>query len=378
MISVTDERPVVGIVGVGLIGGSLGMCLSGRAGCRVIGWDVSSQSLGTALEIGAVTDQAADLSDLCAQSDIVFVATPISVSMELLPAILNTVRPESIVTDVCSTKQGIVEMCSELCSTASAPAFIGGHPMAGSERCGVAAADPYLFENALYVLTPSEPDWRNHKRLSLAISRLSQLLEHTGARLTFLSPQEHDLMAAVVSHLPHMIAVALVKTLETYSCDHPTISSMVAGGFRDATRVANGDPLLWADILTSNSTNVSKAVETFVQELIKLSRLITSDQRSTVLDCLRRAAEQKASLPHNPKGLTAPLCELVVAINDEPGKISGISSLIASQGINIKDIEILKIREGEGGTLRIGFSDQADCEAAMSLLCSHGYRARER
>lgn len=372
------DKPVVGVVGVGLIGGSLGMCLANRAGCRVIGWDACSASLDTALKIGAVTDRAADLSELCTQSDVIFVATPISVSMELLPVILKTAPRGSIVTDVCSTKQGIVDLCSTIGCNGSLPVFIGGHPMAGSERAGIGAADPYLFENALYILTPPKSDWKNDERLSQAISKLSGLLEYTGARLAFLSPQEHDLMAAIVSHLPHVIAVALVKTLESYSRDYPQISSMVAGGFRDATRVAMGSPLLWTDILTSNASNVAKAIESFSRELAELSALIASDDRDTVTDNLQHAADLKRSLPQNLKGLAAPLYELVVAINDEPGKISGVTSLIAAAGINIKDIEILKIREGEGGTLRLGFADQTDCRAALSLLCSNGYRARER
>lgn len=372
------DKPTVGIVGVGLIGGSLGLCLSGRAGYRVIGWDVSRQSLDTALEIGAITDQAVDLPDLCYRSDIIFIAAPISVSMELLPSVLKAARPNSVVTDVCSTKQSIVDLAERLCRSDSSPVFIGGHPMAGSEKGGVTAADPYLFENALYILTPSKPDWKSDERLSNAIARLSYLLQHTGAHLTFLSPQEHDFMAAIVSHLPHMIAVALVETLESYGTDYPTISSMVAGGFRDATRVAQGNPLLWADILTSNSSNISKAIDSFIHHLRELDRTVASGRKDAVIDCLRRAAEIKSSLPHNLKGLTAPLYELVVSINDEPGRISHVSSLIASSGINIKDIEILKIREGEGGTLRLGFATQSDCESARSILCSHGYKARVR
>lgn len=354
------------------------MCFARRGNCRVIGFDSSLEALDKALEVGAITERVEELPALCYQSDVVFIATPISVSLELLPKVLKLVRSDCIVTDVCSTKQGIVDLSSELCCGAATPIFIGGHPMAGSERGGIGAADPYLFENALYVLTPSTPDWSNDQRLVSAVARLTDLLKCTGARLAFLSPSDHDVMAAVVSHLPHMIAAALVKTLESYSADYPAVSSMAAGGFRDATRVAKGDALLWRDILSSNSRNISAVISTFVRELQSLDALVASGRGDLVAECLRHIAAVKDSLPQNLKGLTAPLYEVVVAINDEPGKISGVASLLAQAGINIKDIEIVKIREGEGGTLRLGFSDQESSRAAQSILSANGYRVRER
>lgn len=281
-------------------------------------------------------------------------------------------------TDVCSTKQSIVDLSSALCDGGASPVFVGGHPMAGSERGGIGAADPYLFENALYVLTPSTPSWSSDERVAGAVARLSDLLKCTGARLAFMSPSDHDVLAAVVSHLPHMVAAAMVKTLESYSADYPAVSSMAAGGFRDATRVAKGDAALWRDILSSNSRNISAVISTFVSELQDLDRLVASGQRDLIAECLEHIATVKDSLPHNLKGLTAPLYEAVVSINDEPGKISGVASLIAQEGINIKDIEIVKIREGEGGTLRLGFSDQKSCRAAQSILSANGYKVRER
>ncbi len=371
------RKPVIGIVGVGLIGGSLGMCLCSRGGFTVIGWDESADSLDTAIQIGALSYKAESLSSLCTQSDVIFIATPISVALELLPDVLELARPDCIVSDVCSTKQAIVELSVES-SKSSSPVFVGGHPMAGSERGGVSAADPYLFENALYVLTPSEKRWTEDERLSRAVSVLSTLVECTGARLAFLEPQEHDLMAAVVSHLPHVVAVALVQTLESYSKDHPAVSSMAAGGFRDATRVASGNPGLWRDILLSNAGNIAEVIDQFVKELHEIGELIRSGAGKPLTESLERAATIKNSLPKNLKGLTTQLFELVVAINDEPGKISTVTSIIAAEGVNIKDIEILKIREGEGGTLRLGFADDASCQAAQSMLSAHGFSVRRR
>ena len=371
-------KSTVGIVGVGLIGGSLGMCLSAKTDYRVIGWDASSSSLDTAVRIGAVSDCAGDLRGLCAESDVVIIATPISVALDLLPEVLSTVGSDCVVTDVCSTKQRIVELALTCGDTDSAPVFIGGHPMAGSEKQGISAADPYLFENALYVLTPPSYDWEESPRVRGAVETLADLITHTGARLALMSPEEHDFMAAVVSHLPHVVAAALVGALDWYSIEYPSLSAMAAGGFRDVTRVASGNPELWTDILLSNSGNVAEAIDTFFQVLNDLGDLIHCGRPDALATALDRAAEIRSSIPQNLKGLTAPLHELVVAINDEPGKISSVTSLIAAEGINIKDIEILKIREGEGGTLRLGFANSSDCEAAESVLTAHGYGVRRR
>lgn len=371
-------KSTVGIVGVGLIGGSLGMCLSAKTDFRVVGWDVSSESLDTAVRIGAVSHRSSDLQALCAESDVVIIATPISVALDLLPVVLSSVGPDCVVTDVCSTKQRMVDLALTCAAGDTAPVFVGGHPMAGSERQGISAADPYLFENALYVLTPPLCDREENPRVRRAVETLSDLIRQTGARLALMSPEDHDFMAAVVSHLPHVIAVALVETLDSYTEEHPSVSAMAAGGFRDATRVASGDPELWTDILLSNAENVCEAIDRFSQVLSELQFLLKLGSMQAVARALDRAAEIRSSIPQNLKGLTAPLHELVVAINDEPGKISSVTSLTAAEGINIKDIEILKIREGEGGTLRLGFAAPSDCEAAQSVLSAHGFRVRRR
>ncbi|NLU42666.1 MAG: prephenate dehydrogenase [Firmicutes bacterium] len=374
----STARSTVGIVGVGLIGGSLGMCLSAKPDYQVVGWDVSSESLDTAVRIGAISGRSSDLRALCAESDVVVIATPISVALELLPTVLSSVRPDCVVTDVCSTKQRIVDLAVTCAAGDAAPVFIGGHPMAGSERQGISAADPYLFENALYVLTPPFHRWEENPRMRRAVETLSGLIKQTGARLAIIPPEEHDFMAAVVSHLPHVVAAALVETLDSYTMEYPSVSSMAAGGFRDVTRVASGNPELWTDILLSNAENVSETIHRFSQILSEFGLLLQRGSPGALAGSLERAAEIRSSIPQNLKGLTAPLHELVVAINDEPGKISSVTSLIAAEGINIKDIEILKIREGEGGTLRLGFSSPSDCEAAQSVLAANGYGVRRR
>ena len=264
-------KSTVGIVGVGLIGGSLGMCLSAKTDFRVVGWDVSSESLDTAVRIGAVSHRSSDLQALCAESDVVIIATPISVALDLLPVVLSSVGPDCVVTDVCSTKQRMVDLALTCAAGDTAPVFVGGHPMAGSERQGISAADPYLFENALYVLTPPLCDREENPRVRRAVETLSDLIRQTGARLALMSPEDHDFMAAVVSHLPHVIAVALVETLDSYTEEHPSVSAMAAGGFRDVTRVASGDPELWTDILLSNAENVCEAIDRFSQVLSELN-----------------------------------------------------------------------------------------------------------
>ena len=246
----------VAIVGVGLIGGSLGMALkSRRLAQTVIGVGRSPERLDTAGALGAIDSGTTDLEEAAREADIVVLCTAVGHILESLPQTLALVKPGAVVTDVGSTKAAIVERAAGMGS------FVGGHPMAGSERVGVEAATPLLFEEATWAITPSETTD------PAAVSLIERLAQSVGATTLFLAPDAHDAMLAVTSHLPHVLASALMRQAYETQQTHPQTQQLTAGSFADGTRVAASSPEIWRDVCLSNRDALLHALQAFRGEL---------------------------------------------------------------------------------------------------------------
>jgi len=363
-------RKVV-IIGVGLIGGSLGMAVKRlNLAAEVVGVGRSEKNLRTALEVGAVDQITTDSASGVRGADLVVVATPVSAVAPVVTEISPHLAPGTIVTDVGSTKANVVRTLEPVAGDRGF-FFVGGHPMTGSERSGVQSADPYLFENAYYILT------RTPATDAGAIKRLRDLTESIGARVVELSPEAHDFYIAAVSHLPHCVAAALVNTIGRLE-DREAVLPFAAGGFRDTTRVAAGDPVMWRDILLSNAGVILEMIERYHASLSDLATLIKTGDGVGVENWLKRAQSLRQIVPAKSKGYLPELFEIVVTVPDKPGVIARLAGILGDDGINISDIEILRVREGEGGTIRLGFATGADQEAALRLLRREGIESRKR
>ncbi|HHT48680.1 MAG TPA: prephenate dehydrogenase/arogenate dehydrogenase family protein, partial [Firmicutes bacterium] len=248
--------------------------------------------------------------------------------------------------------------------------YVGGHPMAGSEQSGITAADPFLFQNAVYLLTPGP------ETPSFVLEALTAFIRMVGGLPHLLTPEEHDLMVAVVSHLPHLLAAALVNVALDFNERHPGTLALAAGGFRDTTRVAMGSPALWREIFSTNRHSLLETLTAFTQELTAFTTALAAGEMETVEAKLRRAAVARTKLPAQKKGFLTLLHELVVVIQDRPGAIAEVIEIIKT--INLKDIEILRVREGEGGTLRLAFEDETALQQADHLLRVHGFSTQVR
>lgn len=363
--------PQVSIIGLGLIGGSMGMSLyrSGFAG-RIRGYDLAPEAGREALARRAVHELAPDLPAAAAGADLVILAVPVERIPEVAAVIAPHLKNGAILTDVAATKARLAEIIPPLLPPGAY--YVGGHPMAGMERSGIAAADPFLFENAVYLLTPGEdipPE---------VIECLVAMVRAVGGLPYFLRPAEHDLMVAAVSHLPHLAAAALVNTASRVEEDHPGTMALAAGGFRDSTRIALGSPVLWREIFRSNRRPLLQVLELFLEELDAFRRELAADQGALLENRLGAAQTAREKLPVKNKGFLTLLHELVVVIEDRPGAIAGVVSLLAAVELNIKDIEILRIREGEGGTLRLAFEDAPALEQAAAILRAEGFQVQVR
>lgn len=363
------EYKTVVIVGVGLIGGSLGLAIRRKyPETRVIG--VSSRAAVTsAIEMGAITEGYGyeELDIAVSDADLVFLCTPITRIQGLLTVLSDSLKQGAVVTDVGSTKRAITEHAADVIP--EGVWFIGGHPMTGSEKRGVLAGDPFLFQNAIYVLCPSASVPEE------VVSALSAFLGSLGAAIIILDAGLHDNIAATVSHLPQLLAVALVEMVGGAHSDTAPYLTLAAGGFRDMTRIASSSFGMWDDIFRTNKEAVRQAVDTFIGQLEILKERIGTSELGEDFEI---ANITRGKIPKDSKGFLRPLFDVLVVVEDKPGVISEISSGLARVGLNIKDIEVIKVREGEGGTLRLAFDRENDASEAIELLTKTGYTARMR
>jgi prephenate dehydrogenase len=357
------------IVGVGLIGGSLAAAMRRKELPVEITGVSSKRTIAKAIS-GGLIDRGFPHEELAAgvaEADLVFLCSPIDAIVNLLPKVAAAVPESALVTDVGSTKEHIVEIAAG--HFGRGPYFVGGHPMAGSEKQGVEAADPFLFENATWVLTPTG-EVPQQKLMGL-----NNLLQVLGAQVLLLDPQLHDQIAATVSHLPQLIAVALMNYAGRRNETNPFYLRLAAGGFRDMTRIASSPYDMWRDILQTNKENISRSIAEFLEVLESLRQQMAAGEIRELFD---QAARTRLSIPKDTRGFLRPHFDISVVVEDRPGIIAAISTALAEAEINIKDIEVLKVREGEGGTLRLAFESDSDRERAIAILAGKGFKAQPR
>ena len=284
----TDEAhfPVqfgtVAIIGVGLIGGSLGLALkSRRLAHTVIGIGRSDERLEKALALGAIDEGNTEMRSGVAEADLVVLCTTVGHILDSLHKVLEAVKPGAIVTDVGSTKGAIVARA------AGALFFVGGHPMAGSEQTGVEAARATLFEEATWAITPTAGTD------SKALRKVEMLAREVGASTLLLTPDAHDAMLAVTSHLPHILASALMRQAAGMQSGLPQTQQLTAGSFADATRVAASSPEIWRDVCLSNRDAVLQALRGFRAEIDVLERAIAASDTEAIEEFFAAGASAK-------------------------------------------------------------------------------------
>jgi len=262
----------VAIVGVGLIGGSIALAIKKKKlAHEVIGVSRHRKSLLLARKRGAI-DRGAQQIDIIEDADLVILATPVSVILNLAPQISKIIRPDCIVTDVGSTKAEIVAKLEKIF-----PYFVGSHPLAGSERRGVLNACPELFKDSLCILTPTK------KTAAKAKDMVSKFWNELGARVIFLSPSNHDKALSFISHLPHVAAFSLMRSVPNQYL------KFAAHSLKETTRIASSDIRLWADIFLSNRKNLAGSVESLERNLKQIKSAIATNNRRLLLKVLKGA-----------------------------------------------------------------------------------------
>ncbi len=354
------------VAGIGLIGGSLAKAIRINPEHYVMGFDLNESSLQYGLDHGIINEAFTDFPTAAQQADCIILAAPITETIELLE-ILDGVplKKQVIVTDTASVKYTIIETAEKL--TNENIAFIGGHPMAGSHKRGIEAAKSHLFENAFYVLTPSI---RSTEEM---VETLKGILKPTKSKFVVLKPEEHDEMTGVISHFPHLIASSLVHQAKRWQETHSFLPELAAGGFRDITRIASSNPELWQDIFYHNRKKMSVLLEEWIEEMIQLKHLVDENKKHEMIDYLRTAKNYRDGIPTKATGAIPAFYDLFVDIRDQPGALASVVQVLADEEISIKNIEILEIREGITGVLRLSFYSKAAQQQSKRLLEKNGY-----
>ncbi|WP_028986698.1 prephenate dehydrogenase [Thermicanus aegyptius] len=362
----------ISVIGLGLIGGSLAVCLKKNPEAEVWGYDREERRLTKGLELGIIDRAAASLEEAVEGADLVVLATPIATIQELLKTLSGySLKPGMIITDVGSTKSSIVSLASEVLSRHEVT-FIGGHPMAGSHKSGVEAANPLLFENAFYVLSPTE------KTPEEKVKELEELLAPTRAQFIYLDPKLHDQVVGMISHFPHLVAGLLVNQVERLHGENPWYHRLAAGGFKDITRIASSNPDLWRDVTLDNRENLLRIIDSWNRDMEVLKESLIQEDGERIRAFFERAALFRNGLPERNAGALRPLNDLYLDIPDRPGEIGKITTLIGEMGINLINIEILELREDIMGVLRLSFRNGADRDRVRDRLAKLGYTLYQR
>lgn len=290
-------------------------------------------------------------------------------NIEYLTQLKDIIKDDCIITDVGSTKTQIHEKVIELGLERN---FIGGHPMTGSEKTGILNSDKQLLENAYYIITPTaattEENQNDFKQFVLSLGSIALILDY----------REHDHATAAISHLPHMIAYSLVNLIEHIDSEKETMKTIVAGGFRDVTRIAASSPVMWENICESNKTQLLSLMDQYEANFHKLREIIAEGSSQKMIDYFQDSKNYRDSLTLPGAKIRKDFHEIFVDIADEAGGIAVLASLLAFNSINIKNIGIINNREFEEGVLRIEFYDEDALESAISVLKERNYTIHRR
>lgn len=357
-----NNRLTIAIFGVGLIGGSLALSFKNKPNLHVIGHSNNPASVEKYKERGVVNEATTSFEHAAQRADVIFLCVPVGNIERYLEKLSGlNLKDDCIITDVGSTKATIVARAESL-SWVSNVHFIGGHPMAGSERSGVEAASSHLFENAFYVLTPhaNTPQY--------TIERLESLLHYTKAQVIRMDAAKHDEIVGAISHLPHIIAAALVNQVAKYNESNDLYERLAAGGFRDITRIASSEPILWRDILMNNREVVLQLLHDWNEEISQFIEQLRTMDGDGVEQQFRKASEFRSRLPEKGKGLITSIYDVYVDVPDHPGIIGQITTELGLHYVNLSNIEIIESRGEVPGVLRLSFRDEKDQEKAIKLL----------
>ncbi len=352
----------VAVLGVGLIGGSIGLAAREHVeDAEVVGWGRDPARLRGAVELGAIDSAADSLPAAVDGAALCFACAPVGALGGLVEAALAAAGPDCVVTDVGSTKQ-------ELLAGIDDHRFVGGHPIAGAETAGVEHARADLFQGALWYLTPLPHSG------GLLYERLHRFLVDIGARPVAVDPATHDRLVAVFSHLPHVLANVLASQAAGRLADHGEALRQVGPSFRDMTRVAGANTGMWTDIYRANREAIAEEIRAFRRELERVEQLLDSGDVAAWND---QAREDRRSLLEAAVA-GAPLHELRLTVPNRPGIVAQVALELGRAGVNIADLALAPASDMRSGAMTLWIAGETQAARAEQVIGELGFPVAEQ
>lgn len=360
----------IGFLGLGLIGGSLAKSLRrAHPQCRICAFDPDEETLKLACREGVVDKICSVQDSAFGDCDYIFLCAPVKDNIAYLSFLKEIKKESCIISDVGSVKG---EMHRAVAEAGMDNCFVGGHPMAGSEKSGYSNATDFLMENAYYLITPGgEVD-------VMRLAAFMELITSLKAIPMVMTWEEHDFVTAAVSHLPHIVAASLVNAIKNLDTSDQCMRQIAAGGFRDITRIASSSPVMWQQICLSNGPAISRVLDEYIKLLVQARCFVDNQEGDALYQMFYSSREYRDALPESSKGLLQKVFAIYCDIYDEAGGIATIATLLAMNNINIKNIGIVHNREFEEGVLRIEFYDAEAQEKAVHVLTERNYTIHQR
>jgi prephenate dehydrogenase len=352
----------VAVLGVGLVGGSIGLAASRRLDAQVSGFDLDEANLQRALERGALSRIAGSVAEAVEGAELVFCAAPVRALSKLVAEGL-ALAPDAAVTDVGSTKRELVEA---LAGAPGVERFVGGHPLAGAETAGVENAREDLFEGARWYLTPTQ------RASGVHFDRVQRAVTELGARPRAIDAATHDRVMATVSHLPHVLANALVQEAAVALAEESERMPEVGPSFRDTTRVAGANPAIWGDIFATNREAVARGVEAVARRLVDAAALIRGGDADAVEAWHIEARDNRRALLEGELA-AGPLAELRVTVPNQPGTVAAIALALGRDGVNIVDMALYPAADMSTGAISLWIAGEPEAARAAEVVRSLGH-----
>ncbi len=348
----------IGVIGLGLIGGSLAKAFKLRLGAEIIAFNRSEMSLIAAFKENVISKYSTTDLSIFSECDYIFICTPVDKIIYYVDRLLPYIKKGCVVTDGGSTKNNI---CGEM-EKYEDIYFIGGHPMAGSEKTSYKESKEYLFENAFYVLSPLDNVPDN------VVDDFYNIVKKIGAIPIILNSKYHDHAVAAISHVPHIIASSLVNTVKFLDGKEGYMHSLAAGGFKDITRIASGSPEMWNGICKENKNEILSVIKSFKDVLLDFENSLINDDEKFIFSFLDDAKNYRNSFFDRNKSIIAKTYDIFLNVCDKPGIIATISTHLSVNNINIKNIGIINNRDFENGILQISFENEYEKEKSIKFL----------
>lgn len=359
-----------GFLSLGLIGGSIAKAIKiARPDAKIVAYARRQETIDEALASHTIDYGTTKIDDTFYDCDLIFLCAPVSINNDFIDQLKNVISDKTILTDVGSVKGTIHRKIESVGLTSQ---FIGGHPMAGSEKTGFDQSKASILENAYYILTPTE-DVPKEK-----VDEYYKLVEEMHAVPLILSYQQHDYVTAGISHVPHLVAAALANLVHDHDDADGIMKTIAAGGFKDITRIASSSPDMWEAICMANSKNIADLLDDYIASLQTISKAVREQKEGFTFDLFTASKDYRDSFANVSPGPIKKVYGCYAYIPDETGSLSSVVMLLAKDNISIKNIGIVHNRDFEEGVLGIEFYDEKSLSDATTLLRSLNYQIYDR